>query len=421
MCDAALRSTRICTNECGRRDRSVVGRGAHEPSSVPEGVPPLLAALASGDDEAVPTLAAAVPEEAWPALLETIRRHGLTPLLSDLLDPAADACPVNVLRALRTHRDLAMLWHRIQMTDLSAILMVLCQAGIPHILLKGTALGLMVYRKPWQRLVGDTDLLVPAAQVREAHDRVRSLGFQVMEEWREAHHLPALRKGNHPPVEIHHESLYIPAPEPGYTLVPVDFGLLRSEAHAVDAGGFDACVPSPRDALLQLSCNFASHMEESVARPLRWVRDYAELLRPGRVTWEGLSERLTAIAPELTDTVVVSLALAQPFLDHLYNDGMRDAIARLPRRLGRMARVVRPRDMVYEWVTSPGRAWSVLSCLIGPWRATRWSVAKLLVDADHISRQTGIPRTSLTMRVYPVAFMVHAAYHMRRKDRSRPV
>lgn len=384
-----------------------------------DGVPPLLTALARGDDASVPALAGEVPEGAWPALLETTRRHGLTPLLAEALLPHSDLGGEDLRRTLRDHRDYAMLWHSIQMSDLSIILGALGAAGIRHLLLKGTALGLTHYRQPWHRLVGDTDLLVPAAQAAEAHALVRELGFRVTEVWEDAHHLPALQRGSNPPVELHHESLYIPRPEPGYTLVPVDFDLLDAEAETVDAGSLKARVPSPRDALLQLSCNFASHMEESIARPLRWVRDYAALMGPGGVTWAEVEARLQQIAPGLRDTVLLSLVLTRPFIGDTYEPDLTAALARMPARLSRIARVVTPRDMVYEWRTSPARAWRVLSCLMGPSRATRWSAAKLFVSREHISQQTGMPVTALAMRMYPVAFAVHAVYHLRRADRSQ--
>ncbi|MBD3178073.1 MAG: hypothetical protein GF320_23100 [Armatimonadia bacterium] len=385
---------------------------------MPQGVPPLLEALAAGRDDEVPERARSVPEAEWPNLLDTVRRHGLTPLLGHVLATHPRACPSEVRATLRSHEEHAMLWHRIRMSDLRRIITAIEGAGIPHILMKGAALGLMLYRSPWHRLGGDTDILVPAGRAREAHDLAKEAGFQVTEEWEDAHHLPALQKGSNPPIEIHHESLYVPTPDPGYRLVPVDFQALDAEATSVDAGGFQARVPSSRDALLQLSCNFASHMEESIARPLRWVRDYAELLGPGGVGWSAVDERLRELAPELTDTVLLSLALAQPFLAHLYDAELEERLGQLPPGLSRLARHVSARDMVYEWVTSPFRAWQVLSCLMGPFGATKWSLRKLVVSREHISAQTGIPETALSMRVYPVAFAIHAAYHVGRKDRS---
>ncbi len=384
-----------------------------------DGIPPLLTALASGADASVPDLAREVPEEEWPRLLEIVRRHGLTPLLSEAVLPHGDTCPPTVQDALRTHRDYAMLWHRIQMNDLALILEALGGASIPHLLMKGTALGFMVYRHPWLRLVGDTDLLVPTDRVEEAHELALGLGFKVTEEWADAHHLPALQRGSNPPIERQHHSLYVPTPEPGYTLVPVDFSLLDVEAGTVDAGGFEARVPSARDALLQLSCNFGSHMEESIARPLRWVRDYAELLGRGRVRWSEVEERVDFIAPDLRTTVLMSLALARPFIGDSYEPALLEAIDGLPNPHARLTRVVSPRDMVHEWTTSPRRAWHVLSCLMGPWRATKWSLNKLLVSREHIALQTGLSGDALCMRVYPIAFALHAIYHLRRADRSR--
>jgi hypothetical protein len=187
----------------------------------------------------------------------------------------------------------------------------------------------------------------------------------------------------------------------------------------VSVRGRPALAPCVPDAILQLTCNFISHLEESAARPLRWVRDFAQLLARCPVSggWTGVEERCAALVPELADYLRLSLALAEPFLGDTLSDEMRAYRAGMPKRFHALVAALPPERMLTEWHASPLAAVSLLAKLSSRGQALRWMVRKVLVPRDHICRQTGLDPRSGWIRFYPAAFVIHLHHHAAgRKD-----
>ena len=384
----------------------------------------MLALLAGGHDSAAVESALALDAAEWSEALAALRMHGLAPLLHDLIrgaEPRRDV-PEAVQAALRSASEHSMLVYTIQASDLAEVLAALDEEGIRHLLLKGLALGLTVYAKPWHRPMTDSDLLVPAEDVERAARKLLSVGWALGEEWRDAHHPPALVKPWHPPLELHDHSLYIPVPDPSYRLLDVPFRTLADAALPVSLRGRPTLAPGVPDAILQLTCNFISHLEESAARPLRWVRDFAQLLGrcPASGGWASVEERCAALVPELADYLRLSLALAEPFLGEALTDEMRAFRAGLPRRWEGLVAALPPERMITEWEASPLAAVSLLSKLSSRGHALRWMLRKVLVAREHISRQTGLAPRSGWIRFYPTAFLIHLHHHATGMGDARP-
>jgi len=375
----------------------------------------LLTELAAARDLRAVELMRALPAASWTGLLDDLRRHGLGPLVADLVARHGMPLPETVRAELRAQRDAAILWHAVRTRDLDEVVGGLSAAGIPHMLLKGSALALTLYERPWHRAAGDTDILVPHDRAEEAQSALTELGYAEEQRWEECHHLPYLRKGDHPAVEIHHNSLYAPTPDPGYTNFPVPFERLAEAGGWVTVLHRQALVPSPVDSVLQLCSNFTSHMEESPARPLRWVRDLALLLSPhaGHVTWEQVVARCEELAPGIMPYVALTAALAEPFLAPTLGDAGRRLVTGMPRRHRALVASLPPDRMIREWHASPLRALSIVSKLMGPRRAARWALRKVFVSREHIARQLGRDPTRTALRFYPAAFVIHAVDHLR--------
>lgn len=131
----------------------------------------------------------AAREEVLPALHGKIRRP---PEVTDFLDA------IHELNAVRNRQLLA---------EVESIALLLNDAGIEPILLKGAAyLTALVYEDPADRLVGDIDLLIPEEKIRLAFDSMVSAGYEpwTMSSMAEAgHHFATLHQAHRLPLELH--------------------------------------------------------------------------------------------------------------------------------------------------------------------------------------------------------------------------
>ncbi len=145
------------------------------PALVTSPATPLICALLRGESPTWPAHGCA-PTIA--AFLHDVRYHGVAPLVDARLR-AMDArtWPDALQRAC--HEDALM--HAVQeyatRTELGRVLRALHQAGVSPLLLKGTALAYGQYPSPALRPRGDTDLLLPEAQVGCAATVLEQLGY----------------------------------------------------------------------------------------------------------------------------------------------------------------------------------------------------------------------------------------------------
>lgn len=240
-------------------------------------LPPLLlgGALVRPSDaelEALHRLAADC--EDWDGLVRQADAHGLAPLLARHLDGAHVQLPrsaARLLRALRVmHRDA----NAARLQALADILRLFASADVESVVLKGAALGILVYGDPALRPMCNLDLLVPRSDVRRAQLLLEHHGFEPS--WTEPHrrkfgahhHLPPLVRhvdGVAVEVELHHNAFHLDQPASLEIVrdngAPVLVGADRAARHAVrtqdhlafTVDGVDARTLGPTELLWHLS------------------------------------------------------------------------------------------------------------------------------------------------------------------------
>ncbi|MCC6580500.1 MAG: nucleotidyltransferase family protein [Phycisphaeraceae bacterium] len=163
------------------------------------------------------------------------------------------------------------------------------QAGVPLMALKGAALQLTLYRQPWQRTMGDLDVLVSPDRIEQAMELIRAEGGQISQ---------TLMRPDFFPRYYYEAQITFPG------IVPVVMDLhirpfrpLRYARHVpddglwdralpVDLGGHPVMIPSPDDMLLHLAVHLAIHGGAGQ----RWRRDIVQwIARYGDVLdWDRL-------------------------------------------------------------------------------------------------------------------------------------
>ncbi len=376
----------------------------------------MLYALAGARDEEAVRLCGEMPASAWPEALRKLRGHGLAPMLSHVLREAgADGgVPQESLWQLRSVEEGARLWRAIQVKELALVLNALTEAGVPHLLMKGLALCQTVYPAPHLRVMADSDVLIPDRDREKAVRVVMDLGYDILEAWHAYHHIPELYKPNRHPLELHLNSIYIPAPAPLYRPLDIPFERFADAGRSTTLGDAETRLPSPTDAFLQLACNFVSDFEIPIGRPMRWIRDFAQLILKAdpAIDWGGLKAYCDELDPDLAEYMALVTALVEPFLTHLYTDELNAFRATLPPRYSEFVKTVTPQVLTQGWGRGPFRVFDLLSKLMGPRNAAVWAWRKIFVPTEHIVRQTGRSPKSFAMRVYPLAFFTHLKHHL---------
>lgn len=376
----------------------------------------LLYALAGArDDDALAAAQELVAEE-WDEALPLLRRHGLAAQLAHIARAAGPEARLSqeARWQLRSEEEGARIWRTLQEREAGQVLQALDAAGIRHILMKGLAISRTTYEAPHLRVMADSDILIPKERAEEAVEIVRGMGYGILEAWHPYHHIPELYKPNRHPLELHLESVYIPAPAPLYRPVNVPFERIAERATRVPFGGTETLVPCPRDLLVQLCCNFVADFEIPKGHPLRWVRDFAELILRSDppIDWEALPEFLAEMDPELEQYVALTLALCRPFVGHLYEGPVARFVERLPARYGAFVRTLGPERLTAGSGLDPFSVFRLLSLLMGRGNAVRWALGKVFISREHVIRQTQRSRKSLGVRFYPAAFLLHLKHHL---------
>jgi hypothetical protein len=376
----------------------------------------LLYALAGARDDDALEAAGEITAEAWPEAISALHHHGLAPILSyTLRERGADSVvPTEALWQLRSAEEGARLWRAIQEREASQVIETLASAGIPHLLMKGLALSRTAYAAPHLRVMSDSDILIPVEKSERAVELVMGMGYNILEAWHPYHHIPELYKPNRHPFELHLQALYIPAPAPLYRPLKIGFDVMAGRGVKIPFGSSEALVPCPNDLFLQQGCNFVADFEIPKGHPLRWVRDFAELILHAKpaLDWATLPEYIREIDPELVEYMALVLALCEPFLSHLYSEPIQAFRAGLPARYEPFVSALSPVKLIEGWGTSPGDVFRLLTLLMGRGRAMTWALSKVFISRDHVIRQTQRSPKSFAMRFYPSAFCVHLKHHL---------
>ncbi|RMF72655.1 MAG: hypothetical protein D6738_10670 [Acidobacteria bacterium] len=277
--DAARRLGTRCAARAGRPGAGGVGDPAQHPGPGRAEAGPvsedtsraLAAAIAPGRPR--PEAALDVPPD---AIAELARRHRVAPLLARRLDEAG--LLGRLAPEARDGLRRAVLDAQLALSRLEAMagpaLDALSAAGVPAILLKGAALGTLVYGDPSLRPMTDVDVLVPDARVEDALAALDAAGFDVPDArtlafWRRAYYnVPVARRdGLEATLEVHWSIA-----QRGRHAPDVDglFGRARPAPFA----GRQARAPGPADLLLHQALHLSYHYFEP---KLIWLYDLALL------------------------------------------------------------------------------------------------------------------------------------------------
>jgi len=254
----------------------------------------LLTAGGRGNDLAISALARGAID--WDRFLGLAQVERAVPVVYPRLRAlAGDTIPPEVLEQLRRLAlvsDFAMLYLD---TRLRESLGALHNAGVRVLLLKGAALAHTVYGGVRQRPMSDIDLLVDSSCAHVARRVMLDTG------WREIvggipeavyehhHHLPPLRDGRSPDLQLEVHTALFPERQP----FAFDVKDLWANAKPLGAEFPKAFVPSPIHSLLHACLHFLwSHQGRFGV--WRTVRDIDVLSRHPAVDWMAYSETARA-------------------------------------------------------------------------------------------------------------------------------
>lgn len=226
----------------------------------------LLAALheREGQDRA---LLARLSDPDWVAVADLAVRQRVAPLLYSRADLPIPAAVRATLRARADYAVRRALQLQAALRDLAARVAPL---GIDLVALKGMHLAMAVYPSAALREMGDIDVLVPEARVREVYETARAAGYAPVPQvshlshelaMQVSHHLPALRAGV-VGLEVHHGL----TPPNSATTIPVGAVLQRAQLIRKD---WQVRGLAPEDLVLHLCVHAAGNHELQIdLRPL---------------------------------------------------------------------------------------------------------------------------------------------------------
>lgn len=249
----------------------------------------VLRAAATGHD--LPDLGV----EVWDQVLDALAPHDVAPFLYSRVRSTAQwaglppSVQANWRQAFQTHSVRSYLMEN----ELCQIAAALHAADVPVVLLKGAALGRLVYGSPAERPVNDLDLLVPAAAVDAARDVLvtrayRPQGLFWLGRWQRRYRaeLPMVCQAadrRRLLVELHWSLLELP-----YYIERLPMrDVWQSALPAPGVPG--ALVPDGATLLLHGCAHQMMHHSQD--RRLLWLLDVDRLVRTTSLAWDQVLER----------------------------------------------------------------------------------------------------------------------------------
>jgi hypothetical protein len=254
----------------------------------------------------------------WQGLVDSGWWHRLLPLLwehlrserRDVAVPPGVAAVLQEVARVTTARNVRLQRERDRALD------ALDEAGIPVILLKGTALVGSVYPRAGLRPMVDVDLLVPEAAIHDAHAAVAArLGYTAVgtrlerdddariAEWH--HHFPLRSPDRAVLLELHHR---IVDDRPSY-----DVAGIWERAMAADARPRHL-LQAPEDLMLHVASHFAFDRIHRAEGALGQLADVVRIARRWELDWDAICTR--ARDAQVADRLFLALISAT----HLVGD-----------------------------------------------------------------------------------------------------
>lgn len=213
----------------------------------------------------------------WEALADYAQLAGVAPLLYDCIRGRAMTPPA-FEQAMETAYQRSAMANAMLSVELSRLLVILAQAGVAAIVLKGAALGDTLYGNSALRPMTDVDLLLRPAEIERTLELLQAQGYA----WSEVEPHPGMRldfenelvlraPGPTPlPIELHWHLIDSP-----FYQQRVDEAWFWSTAQRVTLAGSEAQVLGLEANLLYLSAHYVLHHR---AQGMRWLVDIAGLI-----------------------------------------------------------------------------------------------------------------------------------------------
>lgn len=251
----------------------------------------------------------------WDTLLPELRAEHLTPFVYARLraSSAWREVPEPAQRMLAEDFQSHSVRTYLMQAELAAIAAAFDEAGVPLLLLKGAALGRMVYTSPAERPIGDLDLLIPAERLEPARQVLARRQYQaaglfwlsrLQQRYRAELPLECFAPGRERLlVELHWSLVELP-----YYVDRIPMAEIWQDS--VPAGDLPgARLPDPVTALLHSCAHWALH--HSQEQRLLWLLDVDRLARCDRLDWDRVLDRATRWGLQLALRTIVLQAAAQ--------------------------------------------------------------------------------------------------------------
>jgi hypothetical protein len=308
----------------------------------------------------------------WPLVLQRARRYDILPLLYRRLQTLEfSGVPAPVAAQLANIFRRNAMRNELLAAELSRILGVLGDAGVPVMPLKGIALAERLYEDPALRTAADTDILVPAQNVAHAFHLIVASGyepelsapalFDLLARYGKDCSLTREDRACVYPLELHCGLIW------GGSIERELQERIWSEALRKPFRGVTAFALSPEWEFLYLAVHSARHGWIS----LKWFIDLDRLCLAGRLDWEkvGREARLLGWERALQSSLsVCSTLLGTPVPAPL---GFAGPLQLAERRAGRV-----PRPSNFQVASEILFHMSLLGT---PGRKVRYLLSRLLV------------------------------------------
>lgn len=247
---------------------------------------------------------------AWQALPALAQQHGMTPLLMHHLRAAGVTIPPETRTILQgmVMRDARRT--RAYMAASGDILRAFRAAGVPLVVIKGIALGVLVYGDPLLRPLTDLDLAVAPADLHRARALLSELGYAPQNDAQTA--FSKIVSDISVQIDLH-SGVETPPPAAFWSVSVNDFAGFTHARQPFECAGETGMTLGREALLIFLSRHLARHLlKGSPAQPLRliWIADlvgYAERFADS-LDWAALRR----IEPGLTGRLATCAAFSQP-------------------------------------------------------------------------------------------------------------
>ena len=266
----------------------------------------------------------------WSAVLDLSSRHGVSPLLDDVLQNAEIDAPHSITQQLREQCKTRALKNLDHVGQLHRIIRRLRDENIPVMAYKGPVVGHVGYTKLGQRWFNDLDLLISPARILDARDVLREIGFtqvnlvgvppeRLVEDpifrWGGEFHFT---KDSAIPVELRHQFVGKNADDQR------TFYDLWDSRTSYTIANKEIPALSPEDRMVVLLAHGTKHGWNR----LSWICDIA-LLSQQAIDWDDVLEKSEKYGWK--NAILLGLAVTAEFTDIELPASIRQAISSTPR------------------------------------------------------------------------------------------